>query len=95
MLNILISLFSSAYSDVTEDAAAEFLAFFAEKTIGAFLSILWPASFGRRDVNATMVIGMIRAPDNYVFPAPFNVVEAFLIVPLMYVLFASLLRWED
>lgn len=33
LLNILISLFSSAYEDVTDDAAAHFLAFFAGKTI--------------------------------------------------------------
>lgn len=31
LLNILISLFSSAYSDVTDDAAANYLAFFASK----------------------------------------------------------------
>jgi hypothetical protein len=34
LLNILISLFSSAYEDVVDDAEAEFLAFFAGKTIG-------------------------------------------------------------
>ncbi|KAF8311893.1 calcium activated cation channel [Clavulina sp. PMI_390] len=59
LLNVLVSLFSSAYSDVTDDAAAEFLTFFAEKTVG-----------------------MIRAPDDYVFPAPFNLVEAVIVVPL-------------
>ncbi|KAH8118466.1 calcium activated cation channel, partial [Phellopilus nigrolimitatus] len=59
LLNVLISLFSSAYQDVVDDAEAQYLAFFAGKTIG-----------------------MIRAPDSYVFPAPFNLIEIFLIVPL-------------
>lgn len=59
LLNVLVSLFSSAYADVTDDAAAEFLAFFAEKTVG-----------------------MIRAPDDYVFPAPFNLIEAVIVVPI-------------
>jgi len=58
LLNILISLFSSAYEDVVDDAEAEFLAFFAGKTIG-----------------------MIRAPDVYVYPAPFSLIELFLVVP--------------
>ncbi|KDR83970.1 hypothetical protein GALMADRAFT_236519 [Galerina marginata CBS 339.88] len=59
LLNVLISLFSSAYSDVVDDAEAQYLAFFASKTVG-----------------------MIRAPDSYVYPAPFNLVEAFLVAPL-------------
>ncbi|KAG8881203.1 hypothetical protein FRB97_009772 [Tulasnella sp. 331] len=58
LLNVLISLFSSAYADVTDDAAANFLAFFASKTIA-----------------------MIRAPDEYVYPAPMNLIEIFLIAP--------------
>ncbi|KAJ6628925.1 hypothetical protein B0H10DRAFT_2160819 [Mycena sp. CBHHK59/15] len=58
LLNILISLFSSAYSDVVDDAEAQYLAFFASKTVG-----------------------MIRAPDSYVYPAPFNLIEIFLISP--------------
>lgn len=33
LLNILVSLFSSAYQDVIDDAEAEFLTFFAGKTI--------------------------------------------------------------
>ena len=59
LLNILISLFSSAYNDVVEDAAAEYLAYFADKTIG-----------------------MIRAPDQYLYPAPCNLVELILVAPL-------------
>jgi len=63
LLNVLISLFSSAYEDITDDAEAQFIAFFAEKTIG-----------------------MIRAPDSYVFPAPFNIIEIFLVAPFELVL---------
>ncbi|CAE7086186.1 unnamed protein product [Rhizoctonia solani] len=63
LLNVLISLFSSAYDDITDDAEAHFLAFFAEKTIA-----------------------MIRAPDSYVYPAPFNLIEVFLVAPFELVL---------
>ncbi|KAG6880157.1 hypothetical protein C0992_004609 [Termitomyces sp. T32_za158] len=56
LLNVLISLFSSAYSDVIDDAEAQYLAFFASKTIG-----------------------MIRAPDSFVYPAPFNLIETFFL----------------
>ncbi|KAH7343410.1 calcium activated cation channel [Rhizoctonia solani] len=63
LLNVLISLFSSAYDDITDDAEAHFLAFFAEKTIA-----------------------MIRAPDSYVYPAPFNLIEIFLVAPFELVL---------
>ncbi|KAH9927239.1 uncharacterized protein B0H18DRAFT_1084767 [Fomitopsis serialis] len=59
LINVLISLFSSAYDDVVEDAAAEYLTYFAGK-----------------------VGGMIRAPDEYVYPAPFNIVEILLVAPL-------------
>ncbi|KAH7930691.1 hypothetical protein BV22DRAFT_1139072 [Leucogyrophana mollusca] len=58
LLNVLISLFSSAYSDVVDDAEAEHMAFFAGKTVA-----------------------MIRAPDSYVYPAPFNLIEIFLVAP--------------
>jgi len=58
LLNVLISLFSSAYSDIVGDAEAEYLTFFAGKTVG-----------------------MIRAPDSYVYPAPFNLVEVFFVAP--------------
>ncbi|KAG8799730.1 hypothetical protein FRC20_004856 [Serendipita sp. 405] len=59
LLNILISLFATAYSDVIDNAEAQYLAFFAGKTVS-----------------------MIRAPDSYVYPAPFNLIEIFLIAPL-------------
>ena len=75
LLNVLISLFSSAYSDVSissfslcfvassndqviEDAEAEYMTFYAGKTVA-----------------------MIRAPDSYVYPAPFNLVEVFFVAP--------------
>jgi len=72
-----VSLFASAYDSVgpliailppslrvnpwqvTDDAEAEFLSFFAGKTIA-----------------------MIRAPDEFVYPSPFNLVEIFLVAPL-------------
>lgn len=66
LLNVLISLFSSAYSDVVEDAEAEYLSFFAGKAVT-----------------------MVRAPDAYVYPAPFNLVETFLVAPLEFVLSES------
>lgn len=62
LLNVLISLFSSAYSEVVDDAEAQYLAFFASKTVA-----------------------MIRAPDSYVYPAPFNLIEAVFIAPFEFV----------
>ncbi|KAL1946499.1 hypothetical protein VTO73DRAFT_14603 [Trametes versicolor] len=59
LLNVLISLFSSAYEDVVEDAAAEYLTYFAGK-----------------------VISMIRAPDEFIYPPPFNILESSFIAPL-------------
>ncbi|THH28802.1 hypothetical protein EUX98_g5390 [Antrodiella citrinella] len=61
LLNILISLFASAYDDVVEDAAAEYLAYFANKAVD-----------------------MVRAPDQYLYPAPFNIIEL-LVAPLEYI----------
>ncbi|KAI0638379.1 hypothetical protein C8Q77DRAFT_1154034 [Trametes polyzona] len=58
LLNVLISLFSSAYEDVVEDAAAEYLTYFAGK-----------------------VISMIRAPDEFIYPPPFNIIEIFFVAP--------------
>ncbi|KAG1846767.1 hypothetical protein DFJ58DRAFT_798534 [Suillus subalutaceus] len=58
LLNVLISLFSSAYADVVSDAEAEYMTFYAGKTVA-----------------------MIRAPDSYIYPAPFNLVEIFLVAP--------------
>ncbi|KAG1761379.1 hypothetical protein EDD22DRAFT_897285 [Suillus occidentalis] len=58
LLNVLISLFSSAYADVVDDAEAEYMTFYAGKTVS-----------------------MIRAPDSYVYPAPFNLVEVFFVAP--------------
>ncbi|KAI0276307.1 hypothetical protein BGY98DRAFT_1090269 [Russula aff. rugulosa BPL654] len=66
LINVLISLFSSAYSDVVDDAEAEYLAFFASKTVA-----------------------MIRAPDTYVYPAPFNIVEILFIAPIESILSPS------
>jgi len=46
-------------AQVVDDAEAEYLTFFASKTVA-----------------------MIRAPDTYVYPAPFNLVEIVFIAPL-------------
>lgn len=43
---------------VVEDAAAEYLTYFADKTVS-----------------------MIRAPDQYTYPAPFNLIELVFIAP--------------
>ncbi|KAI0000012.1 hypothetical protein BJV77DRAFT_1058294 [Russula vinacea] len=51
LINVLISLFSSAYSDVKG---------------------------GISHVFANKAVAMIRAPDTYVYPAPFNLVETIL-----------------
>lgn len=34
LLNVLISLFSSAYEEIVDDAEAQYMAFFASKTVG-------------------------------------------------------------
>lgn len=51
-------MLTSATCQVVDDAAAEYLTFFAGKTVG-----------------------MIRAPDSYVYPAPFNLIEMFFVAP--------------
>lgn len=62
LLNVLISLFASAYQNVVDDAEAQYLAFFAGKTVG-----------------------MIRAPDVYVYPAPFNLIEIIFVAPFDFI----------
>ncbi|KAK0206687.1 hypothetical protein DFS33DRAFT_1316372 [Desarmillaria ectypa] len=62
LLNVLISLFASAYQNVVDDAEAQYLAFFAGKTVG-----------------------MIRAPDVYVYPAPFNLIEILFVTPFEHI----------
>ncbi len=60
LLNILIALYNSAYSDITDNALDEYMALFAQKTMQ-----------------------FVRAPDENVFIAPFNLIEIFcLILPL-------------
>ncbi|EIW66614.1 hypothetical protein TREMEDRAFT_74757 [Tremella mesenterica DSM 1558] len=66
LVNVLIALFGSAYSDVEENATDEYLAFFAQKTIS-----------------------LIRAPDSFVYPAPFNLLEVIFVAPLEYLLPSS------
>lgn len=62
LLNILIALFGSAYSDAVSSATEVYMAFFAQKTIEA-----------------------IRAPDKYVYVAPFNLIEGLFVAPWEYV----------
>ena len=57
LLNILIALYNSAYSDVTDNATDEYMALFSQKTMQ-----------------------FVRAPDENVFIAPFNLIEMFLLV---------------
>ncbi|CDZ98754.1 hypothetical protein [Phaffia rhodozyma] len=59
LLNILIALFGTAYSDISENAMNEYLCAYSYKTIS-----------------------MIRAPDSFVYPSPFNIVEFFFIAPI-------------
>ncbi|GAA6040060.1 hypothetical protein JCM8097_004760 [Rhodosporidiobolus ruineniae] len=62
LLNVLIALFSTSYSECVDDSEPTFLSFFAGKAIAA-----------------------VRAPDEYIYPAPFNLVEL-VILPLELVL---------
>ena len=59
LLNILIALFNQAYSDITDNAVDEYLALYAQKTLG-----------------------FIRAPDDNIFVAPFNLLEICFLLPL-------------
>ncbi|KAI9887982.1 MAG: hypothetical protein M1823_000239 [Watsoniomyces obsoletus] len=59
LLNILIALYNSAYSEITDHAIDEYMALFSLRTIQ-----------------------FVRAPDENVFIAPFNLIEIlFLIIP--------------
>ncbi|GAA6005847.1 hypothetical protein JCM10207_007248 [Rhodosporidiobolus poonsookiae] len=65
LLNVLVALFSTSYSECVDESEPTFLAFFAGKTISS-----------------------VRAPDQYVYPAPLNLIEA-LVLPLEFVLSAE------
>jgi len=73
LLNVLVSLFSSAYSDVRLD----FLAFYLPD-IEPFHQIVEDAEAEFLTFFATKTVGLIRAPDEFVYPAPFNIVELFI-----------------
>ena len=69
LLNILIALFNSAYENVSDDAIAHYMAFFAQS--GCLGNL-------RRAVLTTLLaetISSVRAPDQFVYVAPFNLVE--------------------
>ncbi|SLM36375.1 Polycystin cation channel, PKD1/PKD2 [Lasallia pustulata] len=57
LLNILIALYNSAYSDITDNAIDEYMALFSQKTMQ-----------------------FVRAPDENVFIAPFNLIEIFFLI---------------
>ncbi|KAG7006597.1 calcium channel YVC1 [Physcia stellaris] len=57
LLNILVALYNSAYSDITDNAIDEYMALFAQKSLQ-----------------------FVRAPDENVFIAPFNLLEIFLLI---------------
>ena len=57
LLNILIALYNSAYSDITDNAIDEYMALFSAKTMQ-----------------------FVRAPDENVFIAPFNLIEVFCLI---------------
>ncbi|GAA94492.1 uncharacterized protein L969DRAFT_91548 [Mixia osmundae IAM 14324] len=61
LLNVLIALFGTAYSQVTDEAIPQYMAFFARK-----------------------VVTQVRAPDEFVYVAPFNLLEIF-VIPLSYI----------
>ncbi|BGP17286.1 Calcium channel yvc1 [Rhodosporidiobolus nylandii] len=73
LLNVLVALFSTSYSECVDESEPTFLSFFAGKTIAS-----------------------VRAPDEYVFVAPFNLIELF-ILPLELVLskeaYGRVSRW--
>ena len=76
LLNVLISLFSSAYSDVSPPRLLLFLAPLGTRQVVDDAEAQYLAFFAGKTVS------MIRAPDSYVYPAPFNLIELFLIGPL-------------
>ncbi|KAI9868839.1 MAG: hypothetical protein M1813_004690 [Trichoglossum hirsutum] len=57
LLNILIALYNSAYTDVTDNSTDEYMALFTQKTMQ-----------------------FVRAPDENVFIAPFNLIEIFFLI---------------
>ncbi|KAH0552909.1 hypothetical protein GP486_006890 [Trichoglossum hirsutum] len=57
LLNILIALYNSAYTDITDNSTDEYMALFTQKTLQ-----------------------FVRAPDENVFIAPFNLIEIFFLV---------------
>ncbi|GAA5878176.1 hypothetical protein JCM8547_008364 [Rhodosporidiobolus lusitaniae] len=62
LLNVLVALFSTSYSECVDESEPTFLSFFAGKTIAS-----------------------VRAPDEFVYPAPFNLIEL-PILPLEFLL---------
>jgi len=70
LVNVLIALFGTAYSDVYANKQDVYLAFLAAKTIGM------------STYKVHQWLTPVRAPDNFVYPAPFNLVETLFVAPL-------------
>jgi hypothetical protein len=84
----LIALFGSAYSDVEENATDEYLAFFAHKTIDLSESLLREGETTLTSSPSTWLLCLVRGLTSNAkgsgltnSPAPFNLIEAFLIAP--------------
>ena len=75
LLNVLISLFSSAYSDVSYS----FVCFVSWLTF--IHQVVGDAEAQYLAFFASKTVAMIRAPDSYVYPPPFNIIEALLVAP--------------
>lgn len=74
---MLISLFSSAYSDVRY---LDVIICFISLTFDLF-QVVDDSEAQYLAFFAGKTVGMIRAPDSYVYPAPFNLIEILLISP--------------
>jgi hypothetical protein len=62
LVNVLIALFGSAYSDVVENANDEYLAFFAHKTI----ELSGSSDRSLRGSVPMFLTSAVRAPDSFV-----------------------------
>jgi hypothetical protein len=78
LLNILIALYSSAYSDITEDADTEYMALFAQKAIQFVRA---PDENGKS--IPPIISPTLHTDKRSVFIPPFNLIEfTLLIAPL-------------
>ncbi|KAJ7275705.1 Hsp90 protein-domain-containing protein [Mycena rebaudengoi] len=85
LLNILISLFSSAYSDVNVH-----LSTIVCNAPADIRKVVDDAEAQYLAFFTSKTVGMIRAPDQFVYPAPFNLVEILIVSPFELLWFFSL-----